>query len=110
MPNKQATPHRHIVDSKCPQCIGGGGGGGAKENKEVSLPFTLESRYLQAKEEYYENSNISLCKNIIFKKSSERNQNPSFQLFFIFFVTSFCHFVKNISKKCILPKLPCFVF
>jgi hypothetical protein len=25
----------------------------------------------------YENSNISPCKNIIFKKSSKRNQNPS---------------------------------
>jgi hypothetical protein len=25
----------------------------------------------------YENLNISPCKNIIFKKSSERNQNPS---------------------------------
>jgi hypothetical protein len=25
----------------------------------------------------YENSNISPCKNVIFKKSSKRNQNPS---------------------------------
>jgi hypothetical protein len=31
--------------------------------------------YLKAKED--ENSNISPCKNIIVKKSSKRNQNPS---------------------------------
>jgi hypothetical protein len=34
-------------------------------------------RYLKAKEKNYENSNISPCKTIIFKKSSKRNQNPS---------------------------------
>jgi hypothetical protein len=33
-------------------------------------------KYLKAKEEYG-NSHISRCKNIIFKNSSERNQNPS---------------------------------
>jgi hypothetical protein len=33
--------------------------------------------YGKAKEESYGNSNISPCKNIIFKKSSIRNQNPS---------------------------------
>jgi hypothetical protein len=33
-------------------------------------------KYLKAKK-VYENSNISPCKNIIFKKSSKRNQNPS---------------------------------
>jgi len=33
-------------------------------------------KYLKAKENYG-NSNISPCKNIIFKTSSERNQNPS---------------------------------
>jgi hypothetical protein len=32
--------------------------------------------YLKAKEEY-SHSNISPCKNIIFKKSSKTNQNPS---------------------------------
>jgi hypothetical protein len=31
------------------------------------LPFTLK-KYLKAKEELWKNSNISLCKNIIFKK------------------------------------------
>ncbi len=35
----------------------------------MALPFTLRS--------IMGNSNISPCKNIIFKKSSERNQNPS---------------------------------
>ncbi len=40
------------------------------------LPFTLESILMQKKN--YENSNISPCKNIIFKKkSSKRNQDPS---------------------------------
>jgi hypothetical protein len=35
----------------------------------VALPFTLK-KYLKAKEELQKNSNISPCKNIIFKKSS----------------------------------------
>ncbi len=41
----------------------------------VALPFTLKSILRQKKN--YENSNISPCKNIFFKKSSKRNQNPS---------------------------------
>jgi hypothetical protein len=41
----------------------------------VALPFTLKS--ILGKKKNYENSNISSCKNIIFKKSSKRNQNPS---------------------------------
>jgi hypothetical protein len=41
----------------------------------VALPFTLKSILRQKKN--YGNSNISPCKNIIFKKSSKRNQNPS---------------------------------
>jgi hypothetical protein len=41
----------------------------------VALPFTLKSILRQKKN--YGNSNISPQKNIIFKKSSERNQNPS---------------------------------
>jgi hypothetical protein len=32
--------------------------------------------YLKAKEEYLKISNILPCKNIIFKKSSKKNQNP----------------------------------
>jgi hypothetical protein len=40
-----------------------------------ALPFTLKGILTQKKK--YENSNISPCKNIIFKKSSKRNQNPS---------------------------------
>jgi hypothetical protein len=41
----------------------------------VALPFTLKSILRQKKN--YGNSNISPCKNIILKKSSKRNQNPS---------------------------------
>jgi hypothetical protein len=41
----------------------------------VALPFTLQSILRQKKN--YANSNISPSKNIIFKKSSKRNQNPS---------------------------------
>jgi hypothetical protein len=41
----------------------------------VALPFTLKPTLRQKKN--YENSKISPCKNIIFKKSSERNQIPS---------------------------------
>jgi hypothetical protein len=42
----------------------------------VALPFTLKGILRQKKN--YENSIISLCENIIFKKSSlKKNQNPS---------------------------------
>jgi hypothetical protein len=41
----------------------------------AALPFTLKSSLMQKKN--YENSNISPLKNIIFKKSSKRSQNPS---------------------------------
>jgi hypothetical protein len=41
----------------------------------VALPFTVKSILRQKKN--YGNSNISPCQNIIFKKSSKRNQNPS---------------------------------
>jgi hypothetical protein len=41
----------------------------------VALPFTVKSILRQKKN--YGNSNISPCKNIIFKKSSKRSQNPS---------------------------------
>jgi len=40
----------------------------------VALPFTLKSMLRQKKN--YGNSNISPCKNIIFKNSYQRNQNP----------------------------------
>ncbi len=42
----------------------------------VALPFTLKST-LRQKKNYGNSKNISPCKNIIFKKSSKRNQNPS---------------------------------
>jgi len=41
----------------------------------VALPFTLKSILRQKKN--YRNSNISPFKNLIFKKSTKRNQNPS---------------------------------
>jgi hypothetical protein len=41
----------------------------------VALPFTLKSILRQKMT--YGNSNISPCKDIIFKISSKRNQNPS---------------------------------
>jgi hypothetical protein len=41
----------------------------------VALPFTLKSILMQKKN--YGNSNISPSKNIIFKKSPKKNQNPS---------------------------------
>jgi hypothetical protein len=41
----------------------------------MALPFTFKSILRQKKN--YGNSNISPCKNIIFKKCSETNQNPS---------------------------------
>jgi hypothetical protein len=44
----------------------------------VALPFALESILLRQKKKNYGNSNIiSPCNNIIFKKSSKRNQTPS---------------------------------
>ncbi len=42
----------------------------------VALPFTLKS-LLRRQKKIYGNSTISPCKNIIFQKSSKRNQNPS---------------------------------
>jgi hypothetical protein len=42
----------------------------------VALPFTLK-KDLKAKEELWKLKYISPCKNIIFKKSSKRNQAPS---------------------------------
>jgi hypothetical protein len=41
----------------------------------VALPFAFKSILRQKQNS--ENSNISTCENIIFKKSSKRNQNPS---------------------------------
>jgi hypothetical protein len=41
----------------------------------LALPFTLKSILMRKKN--YGNSNISPCKNLIFKKCSKRNQNPS---------------------------------
>jgi hypothetical protein len=43
----------------------------------VALPFTLKSIILKAKEELLETQIFLHAKNIIFKNSSKRNQNPS---------------------------------
>jgi hypothetical protein len=51
----------------------------------MALPFAFKSILRQIF--FYENSNASPWKNIIFKKSSTRNQNPSI----------YCNFVINIS-------------
>jgi len=42
----------------------------------VALPFTLKG-ILRQKKKNYGNSNISPSENIMFKKSSKKNQNPS---------------------------------
>jgi hypothetical protein len=41
----------------------------------AALPFTL--KHIARQKDDYGNSNISPCKNIIFKKSSKKKQNPS---------------------------------
>jgi hypothetical protein len=41
----------------------------------VALPFTFKS--ILRKKKNYGNSNISPCKNIIFKKSFKKNRSPS---------------------------------
>jgi hypothetical protein len=43
--------------------------------RTVAWPFTLKS-ILTQKKKNNEKSNISPCKNTIFKKSSKRNPNP----------------------------------
>jgi len=42
----------------------------------VALPFALKI-YLKAKEELWKLKYFTIAKNIIFQKSSKRNQNPS---------------------------------
>jgi hypothetical protein len=60
----------HVVHSKClnPKKKQGA-------CHTLGLPFTLKGILRQKKN--YGNSNISPCRNIIFKKSSKRSQNPS---------------------------------
>jgi len=46
--------------------------------RTLAFPFTLKSKYLKAKEELWKIKHIfHHAKNIIFKASSDRNQNPS---------------------------------
>jgi hypothetical protein len=44
---------------------------------QCGLAIYIKKYFLKAKEELLELKKISPCKNIIFKKSSKRNQNPS---------------------------------
>jgi hypothetical protein len=53
----------------------------------VALPFTLKTILRQKKN--HGNSKIAPCKNIIFKKYSKRNQNPS----------SYYNFVTNLKVQ-----------
>jgi hypothetical protein len=60
------------------------GGGGEEEDKEKKTrgvshfgPAIYIKKDLKAKEEFFGNSNISPCKNIIFKNSSKKTQNIS---------------------------------
>jgi hypothetical protein len=50
-----------------------------KQNKGCLTlsPCHLHQKVSRSKMKNYGNSNISPCKNVIFKKSSKRNQNPS---------------------------------
>jgi hypothetical protein len=41
------------------------------------LAIYMRKSILRQKKKYEKNSNVSTCKNVIFKKSSERNQNLS---------------------------------
>jgi hypothetical protein len=63
----------------------------------VALPFTLKSILRQEKN--YRNSNISPCKNVIFQKSSKRNQNPSRYYNSIELISSFQHKPKYFLSK-----------
>jgi hypothetical protein len=67
----------------------------------LALPFTLKIKLRQKTN--YENSNISPCKNIIFKKkSSKRNKNPSTYYNFITNL-KFQHKPKyHVSKKILI--------
>ncbi len=52
----------------------------------VALQFTIKS-ILRQKKNYW-NSNISSCKNLIFKKSSKRNQNPPSRYYYNSIITN----------------------
>ncbi len=48
----------------------------------INISILIPTQNAERRKMNYENSNISPCKNIIFKKSSKRNQNPSTNLKF----------------------------
>jgi hypothetical protein len=64
----------------------------------VALPFTLKSVLRQKKN--YGNSNISPCKDRIFKKFSKRNQKPSKRYYNSLIDLKFQH-----KPKCHLSKI-----
>jgi len=69
----------------------------------MALPFTLKSILRQKKN--YGNSNISPCKNnIIFKISSESNQNPSRYYNSIITNLKFQHKPKHPLSKILIEK------
>jgi hypothetical protein len=57
-------------------------------------------KYLKAKEEHWKHSNISPCKNIIFQKSSGRNQSPS-----RYYYNSITNLKFQHKLKCLLSKI-----
>jgi hypothetical protein len=68
----------------CPKCSS------TKIIRGVDLPFYIKKSILRRQKKNYGNSNISPCQNIIFKKSSKRNQNPS----------RYYNFVTNLKFQC----------
>jgi hypothetical protein len=69
----------------------------------LALPFTLKS-ILRRQKKNYGNSNNSACKNIIFKKSSQRNQNPSRYYYNSITNLKFQHKPNNHLSKIIILK------
>jgi hypothetical protein len=65
----------------------------------MALPFTLKIILRQKKN--YGNSNSSPCKNIIFKKSSKKNQNPSTYIITSYLISRLIIYilVQNLSLK-----------
>jgi hypothetical protein len=70
----------------------------------VALPFTLKGMLMQKKN--YENSNISPCKTIIFKKILLKNQNPSRHYNSIITSLKFQHKPKYHLSKILRKKRP----
>jgi hypothetical protein len=48
----------------------------------MALPFTILKKDLKAKEELWKHSNISPCKNIIFKSNPLKEKPKSFKIYY----------------------------